>query len=387
MRNRRITVFTSTRAEYGLLYWLMKGLQENKKITLTTLVSGSHLSPEFGQTVASIEKDSLPITERVEMLLSSDSATGVVKSFGLGMIGYSDALNRLNPDLLIVLGDRYEALAVAQTAFMLRVPVCHIHGGELTEGAYDDAFRHSITKFSSYHFTSCEEYRNRVIQLGEHPSTVINVGAIGLDHIKKMQLMNTEELSKELNFNLDRPYFLVTFHPETLSSENGGDAFKELLLALDNFQDHKVIFTYPNADDGGRESIALIEKYVQKDNERCKAFSSLGQKRYLSAVKHSSAVIGNSSSGIIEVPSLGIPTVNIGDRQKGRIASESVFNSQIQQLDIIKTIKTAIKVKKSGRLKYINNPYGNGGVSEKIIKHLLNIEQYARIKQFYDLKE
>ena len=387
MRRIRVAVFTSTRAEYGLLYWLMKDLQSHDAFELLTLVSGTHLSPEFGETVSAIERDGLPVTERVEMLLSSDSAVGVAKSFGLGVIGYSDALARLAPDVLVILGDRYEALAAAQTAFMLRIPVLHIHGGEVTEGAYDDAFRHCITKFSSLHFTSCEEYRQRVIQLGEQPSTVHNVGAIGLDHTQRTQLMGLAELSESLGFAINAPFFLVTYHPETLISGDNVEAFNDLLSALDQFPDHQIIFTYPNADDGGRQIIALIEAYVLKQDGRCIAVPSLGQVRYLSAVKYATAVVGNSSSGIIEVPSFAVPTVNIGSRQKGRISAPSVYHCSAERAAIEGALASAIAAKSSGELFGLQNPYGVGGVSEKIIDILLRADLSARAKTFFDLKE
>lgn len=387
MRSLRVAVFTSTRADYGLLYWLMKDLQSHDAFELLTLVSGTHLSPEFGETVSAIERDGLPVTERVEMLLSSDTAAGVAKSFGLGVIGYTDALARLAPDVLVILGDRYEALAAAQTAFMLRIPVLHIHGGEVTEGAYDDAFRHCISKLSSLHFTSCEEYRQRVIQLGEQPSTVFNVGALGLDHTQRTQLLGFDELSESLGFVFNSPFFLVTYHPETLISGDNIEAFNELLGALDHFPDHQVLFTYPNADDGGRQIIALIEDYVSRQNGRCVAVPSLGQVRYLSAVKYATAVVGNSSSGVIEVPSFGVPTINIGNRQKGRIAAPSVYHCSAGCAAIKGALASAIAAKDRGDLCGQHNPYGVGGVSEKIIDILLDADLSDRAKTFFDLEE
>lgn len=387
MRRTRVAVFTSTRAEYGLLYWLMKDLQSHDAFDLLTLVSGTHLSPEFGETVSAIERDGFPVSERVEMLLSSDSAIGVAKSFGLGVIGYTDALARLAPDALIVLGDRYEALAVAQTAFILRIPVIHIHGGEVTEGAYDDAFRHCITKLSSLHFTSCEQYRQRVVQLGESPATVFNVGAIGLDHTQRTPLLGLKELSDSLGFVINQPFFLVTYHPETLTSGDNIAAFNNLLSALDQFPDHQILFTYPNADDGGRQIIALIEAYVSKQYSRCIAVPSLGQVRYLSAVKLAAAVVGNSSSGIIEAPSFEVPTVNIGNRQRGRISAPSVYHCSAELAAIEEAMARAVESKISGELSSQQNPYGVGGVSEKIIKILLGADLSVTAKTFFDMKE
>ena len=254
---------------------------------------------------------------------------------------------------------------------MLRIPVTHIHGGEVTEGAYDDAFRHCITKLSSLHFTSCEQYRRRVVQLGESPATVFNVGAIGLDHTQRTPLLGLKELSDSLGFVINQPFFLVTYHPETLASGDNIAAFNNLLSALDQFPDHQILFTYPNADDGGRQIIALIEAYVSKQYSRCIAVPSLGQVRYLSAVKLAAAVVGNSSSGIIEAPSFEVPTVNIGNRQRGRISAPSVYHCSAELAAIEEAMARAVESKISGELSSQQNPYGVGGVSEKIIKILL----------------
>ena len=274
---RKVAVFTGTRAEYGLLYWLLKDLQQDSEIELQLLVSAMHLSPEFGMTYQQIETDGFTITEKVEMLLSSDSAVGTAKSIGLGVLGFADALERMKPDVLVVLGDRFEALAVTQAAMILRIPIAHIHGGETTEGAYDDAIRHAITKLSLLHFTSTEAHRNRVIQLGEHPSRVFNVGAVGLDHLQRSKMFSLAELSASLNFKLEQPYFLVTYHPVTLASEPAKASFENLLKALDAFPQHQIILTYPNADDGGREIIPLLEAYAKQQPSRVLAIPSLGQ--------------------------------------------------------------------------------------------------------------
>ncbi|NRA82030.1 MAG: UDP-N-acetylglucosamine 2-epimerase (hydrolyzing), partial [Pseudoalteromonas sp.] len=322
----KVAVFTGTRAEYGLLYWLLKDIQDDPELVLQLLVSGMHLSPEFGETYQQIEQDGFFIDEKIEILLSSDSAVGTAKSMGLGVLGFADALNRLKPDVLVILGDRFEALAAAQTAMILRVPILHLHGGEITEGAYDDAIRHAISKLSYLHGTSTEEYRQRVIQLGEQPERVKNVGAIGLDHLKRAEFMDVAEIARSLDFPLNQPYFLVTYHPVTLADEKPEQSFNALLDALDEFKDHQVIITYPNADDGGRRIIPLLEQYAKSNPQRVCAIPSLGQKRYLSTVKNAAVVIGNSSSGIIEVPSFNVPTVNVGVRQQGRLAAKSVLN-------------------------------------------------------------
>ena len=379
---RKIAVFTGTRAEYGLLYWLLKDLHQDSEIELQLLVSAMHLSPEFGMTYQQIETDGFTITEKVEMLLSSDSAVGTAKSIGLGVLGFADALERMKPDVLVVLGDRFEALAVTQAAMILRIPIAHIHGGEITEGAYDDAIRHAITKLSLLHFTSTEAHRNRVIQLGEHPSRVFNVGAVGLDHLQRSKMFSLAELSASLNFKLEQPYFLVTYHPVTLASEPAKASFENLLKALDAFPQHQIILTYPNADDGGREIIPLLEAYAKQQPSRVLAIPSLGQKRYLSAVKHAAAVVGNSSSGIIEVPSFKVPTVNIGERQRGRLAAESVFSCPSNTAAIIETLQLGLK----SDLTQVVNPYGKGKASEAILKQL-KAADLSVVKTFYDLQE
>jgi len=380
-----VTVFTGTRAEYGLLYWLLKDIQADTDLTLQLLVSGTHLSPEFGNTYTQIEKDGFKIDEKVEMLLSSDTPVGVAKSMGVAMLGFTDALNRLSPDALVVLGDRFEALAVVQTAMILRIPVVHLHGGEITEGAYDDAIRHAITKLSYLHCTSTPEYRQRVIQLGEAPERVVNVGAIGLDHLSRSKMMPVDALAESLEFPLSKPFLLVTYHPVTLADEEPEASFNALLNSLDEFPDHQIILTYPNADDGGRRIIPLLEAYATQNANRVLAIPSLGQLRYLSAVKHATAVVGNSSSGIIEVPSFGVPTVDIGARQKGRLAAKSVINCPADQASISEAISCALegRYKKPGEK--VENPYGQGNASSQIIA-LLKTTKLDLMKTFYDLR-
>lgn len=382
---RKIAVFTGTRAEYGLLYWLLKDIQADAELKLQLLVTGMHLSPEFGCTYQQIEKDGFTIDEKVEILLSSDTPVGVAKSMGLGVLGFTDALNRLKPDMLVILGDRFEALAAAQTAMLLRIPIVHLHGGEITEGAYDDAIRHAITKLSHIHCTSTDEYRNRVIQLGEAPERVKNVGAIGLDHLSRSKLMTISELSQSLNFSLNKPYILVTYHPVTLAEEDPESSFQALIGALNEFPEHQIILTYPNADDGGRKIIPLLESYASKNPKRILAIKSLGQVRYLSAVKHAAAVVGNSSSGIIEVPSFDVATIDIGMRQKGRLAAKSVIHCSANQSDIAIAIQNGISKKYKVENEAIVNPYGSGDASGQIIK-LLKEYKESTFKSFYDLK-
>ena len=382
---KKIAVFTGTRAEYGLLYWLIKDIQSDPELTLQLLVSGMHLSSEFGETYKQIEQDGFIINEKIEILLSSDTAVGTAKSMGLGVLGFTDALSRLKPDALVILGDRFEALAAAQTAMILRIPILHLHGGEITEGAYDDAIRHAITKLSYLHGTSTEEYRQRVIQLGEMPERVKNIGAIGLDHLARSDFMSVNEIGNSLNFNLKQPYFLVTYHPVTLGEEPPEQSFIALLDALDEFKDHQVILTYPNADDGGRCIIPILENYAKKHSNRICAIPSLGQKRYLSAVKNAAVVIGNSSSGIIEVPSFNVPTVNIGVRQKGRLAAKSVLHCIATKGDISASIKLAITGCYKVPGEKIINPYGAGNASTQAIQMLKTLE-FKPSKPFYDFK-
>ena len=381
---KKIAVFTGTRAEYGLLYWLMQDIKNDPTLELQVLVSGMHLSPEFGLTWQQIEEDGFKIDEKVEILLSSDSAVGVVKSIGLGLIGFADALTRMKPDLIIILGDRYEAFAAAQAAMFLRIPIFHLHGGEITEGAYDDAIRHAITKLSYLHGVSTEEYRTRVIQLGEEPNRVYNVGALGLEHLHRTNLLGLAELSKSLNFALDCPYFLVTYHPVTLADESPKCSFEALLDALDEFKEYKIIITYPNSDDGGRQIIPILEQYAKNQAGRVFAIPSLGQLRYLSALKHSTMVIGNSSSGIIEAPSFGVPTINIGSRQNGRLAADSVFNCLPNKNAIVEAIKAACQMKVKLNSVKIDNPYGEGDSSKKIINAVKALD-FNPMKKFHDL--
>lgn len=376
-----IAVFTGTRAEYGLLYWLMRDIAADPELELRLIVSGTHLSPEFGLTYQQIEQDGFKIDERIEMLLSSDTSVGVIKSMGVALLGLADALARQQPDVLVILGDRFEALAAAQAAMLQRIPVAHLHGGEITEGAYDDAIRHAITKLSYLHFTAAEPYRQRVIQLGEAPERVFNVGAVGLDHIVKTPLLSMEELQSSLGFTLDSPFFVVTYHPVTLADEPAKESFNALLTALDQYPGHQVILTYPNADDGGRAIIPLLEQYAAANPARVLAIPSLGYRRYLSAVKHCTAVIGNSSSGIIEVPSLGVPTINIGQRQQGRLAAQSVLHCEANGSAITQCIAQALQPMTPDA--YVN-PYGAGDASGQIVARLKHFAA-PTIKQFHDL--
>lgn len=373
---RKICIVTGTRAEYGLLYWLMKGLRKDEDFELQIVVTGMHLSPEFGLTYKQIERDGFIINEKVEMLLSTDSETGVVKSIGLGTIGLSEAFQRLKPDLIVILGDRYEMLAASQAALIMRIPIAHLHGGELTYGAYDDAIRHSITKMANFHFVSSECHRNRVVQLGESPERVWNVGALGIENILRIPLLSREELYQDLQLNTSLPILLVTCHPETNGDSEG---VYPLLAALTHYKDYNILFTGSNADNGGREINEAIKQFVGQ-YENALYFDSLGQLRYLSAVKYADAVIGNSSSGLIEVPYLLTPTVNCGDRQSGRDCPSSVFHAPLTEISIMESIDKALVFK--GPYEKI---FGDGKVSNKIIDLLKGISSYSIQKEFFDL--
>ena len=383
---RKICVVTGTRAEYGLLSQLLRALEDSRKLDLQLIATAMHLSPEFGETYKEIEADGFTIDAKVEMLLSSDSATAIAKSLGLGVIGLSDALRRLAPDFVLLLGDRFEALAAAQTAMLLKIPIVHLHGGETTEGAVDEAMRHSISKMSHLHFVSTDVYRKRVIQLGENPERVFNVGALGVENALTIKLLSRSDLEEALGFSLGDRYFLVTYHPATLGSGSPAHAMQELLKALDAFPNAKIVFTYPNADTHGRQLIPMIESYAAENASRVLVARSLGSLKYLSALKYSSAVIGNSSSGIIEAPSLRVPTVNVGIRQQGRVQAESVVNCDEDHASIEaairKTLDDAFRVK----IGSCTNPYGQGDTSRKIISILESVHaEGILIKKFHDL--
>lgn len=379
-------IATGTRAEYGLLKPLIDKVSVDPAFTLQLLVTGAHLSPEFGLTYKQIEADGYRIDEKVEMLMSSDTPEGITKSMGLGMIGYSDALKRLQPDILIILGDRYEMLALASAALIFRIPIAHIHGGEVTEGAYDDAIRHSITKMSALHFTSTEKYRQRVIQLGEQPDRVFNVGAIGLDLFKSLQLLSKEEVEQELNIRFLKYNYLVGFHPETLSNQSTEKEFNVLLDVIDKQEDSFFIFTKANADTNGRIINQLMVKYVQNNANKAALFASLGSLRYLSLMKYVTAVVGNSSSGILEAPSAPTATINIGNRQKGRIQADSIINCKVDKKEIIEAFKKVKNPFFQGKVKQVVNPYGKGVASSLILEKLKSfLPDTWRVKSFYDI--
>ncbi len=386
MEKRKILVITGTRAEYGLMRWIIQYLNDDPDIELQLVVTGMHLSPEFGLTFKNILDDNFVIQRKVEILLSSDTPIGLSKSIGLGMISFGELYEELRPDIILVLGDRFEIFSAVSAAMVSRIPVAHIHGGEATEGLIDEPIRHSITKMSHIHFTAADEYKRRVIQLGEQPKNVFNTGTPGLDNIFKLKLLDLKEFEDSIGFEIGEKCFLVTFHPVTLEHGTSAYQFDELLKALDSFKEFKIIFTLPNADTDGRIVIEKIKNYTSRNSDRAIAFTSLGQLRYLSAILHVNMVIGNSSSGLTEVPSFKKPTINIGDRQKGRIKADSVIDCIPKTVEINKAIQTALSDDFQAKLGLVENPYGAGGASRKIVDILKNIDLDGIVKkEFYNL--
>ncbi len=378
--SRKICVVTGTRAEYGLLRWVMQGVQDDPDLTLQVIATGMHLSPEFGLTYREIEKDGFRIDRKVEMLTSSDTPVGIAKSMGLGMIGFADALHELAPDLLVVLGDRFEIFSAVAAALVARIPVAHLHGGETTEGAFDESIRHTITKMSHLHFVAAEEYRQRVIQLGEQPQHVHLVGGLGIDSIKRLKLLGRAELEAALGFRLGRRNLLITFHPVTLESATATDQLRELLAALEEQQDTELIFTLPNADTDSRELIQLLEQFAAR-HAHAHVFASLGQLRYLSCMAHVDGVVGNSSSGLLEAPSFGIGTINIGDRQRGRLQAGSVINCLPDGQGIATALRRMYSEEFRAGLGSVRNPYGDGGASARIVATLRHVELDGLLKK------
>lgn len=382
---RKICVVTGTRAEYGLLRWVMQCIKDDPELTLQIIATGMHLSPEFGLTYREIEQAGFQIDRKVEMLTSSDTPVGIAKSMGLGLIGFADALNELKPDLIVVLGDRFEIFAAVSAALVARIPVAHLHGGETTEGAFDEALRHSITKMSHLHFVAAEEYRQRVIQLGEQPERVFLVGGLGVDNIKRLRLLDRAALEASLDFKLGQKNLLITFHPVTLEKATATDQLAELLAALAALRDTQLIFTMPNADTDGRALIKMVEQFVAQ-HPNARAYTSLGQLRYLSCIAQVDGVVGNSSSGLAEVPSFKKGTINVGDRQRGRMQAESVINCEPTRQSIEAALERLYSADFQVSLSQVRNPYGEGGASEQVvntIKHYA-IDGIAK-KSFYDL--
>ena len=382
---RKICVVTGSRAEYGVLYWLMKEIDSDPDLDFQLIVTGMHLSPEFGSTYQQIEADGFSIDVKIEMLLSSDSPVGIAKSMGLGLIGFADALIQLNPDIMVVLGDRFEILSATQAAMVARIPIAHIHGGETTEGAFDEGIRHSISKLASWHFVAAEPYRKRVIQLGENPDRVFNFGAPGLDHLKHLDWFNRETLQESLKITFKPLIFLVTYHPATLGQVEPIVAMNELLSALDEFPQATVIITYPNADTGGRVLIRRIEQWVDENKDRAGAYVSLGQQRYLSMMREADVIIGNSSSALTEAPALHKAIINVGDRQRGRLKPSSVIDVDDIKTQIVEGILKAISDEFRSKLPEIKSIHGSTDVSLNI-KNTLKLVRLNNVsKTFFNI--
>jgi GDP/UDP-N,N'-diacetylbacillosamine 2-epimerase (hydrolysing) len=382
---RKICVVTGTRAEYGLLRWVMEGIREARGLELQVVATGMHLSSEFGLTYRDIEKDGFRIDRQVEMLLSSDTPSGLTKSMALGLIGFSEVFAQLQPDMVLVLGDRFEIFSAAAAAMVGRIPVGHLHGGEATEGLIDEPIRHSITKMSHLHFVAAEEYRQRVIQLGEHPDRVFLVGGLGVDSIKKLPLMDRPTLEASLGFQLGPRSLLVTFHPVTLEKATSAQQMTELLAALSMLERTHLLFTMPNADTDSRVLFDMIEKFVAR-HPNARAYTSLGQMRYLSCLQHVDAVVGNSSSGLTEAPSFAKGTINIGDRQRGRLKADSVIDCAPERTAIAAAMKQLYSPSFQKKLATVRNPYGDGGASRRVVDVLATVPLEDIIKKrFFDL--
>lgn len=378
----KIAVVTGTRAEYGLFYWLFKAVENNPALELCLLVTGTHLSPEFGLTYTEIEEDGFEIAEKIEILMSSDSPIAIAKSAALAVMGCAEAFSRQQPDILLLLGDRYEALAAAQAAMFLRIPIAHLHGGETTEGAIDESIRHAITKMSHLHFTATAAYRQRVIQMGEDPKRVFDVGALGVESIKRTELLTQDELQSSLDFDFTSPYFLVTYHPVTLDPIEHETGIRCLLGVLSEYVDFNLIITYPNADAGGRDLIEFVKALDKCGTQQVLLVKSLGRIRYLSAMKYATAVIGNSSSGIIEAASMGVPAVDIGTRQMGRERASSVIHADVDPDSIRSAIQCAVDLSRD-KVEFVN-PYDGGQTASRILNALTSADlKVLSRKQFF----
>ncbi|WP_425235164.1 UDP-N-acetylglucosamine 2-epimerase [Ulvibacterium sp.] len=383
---KKIAVVTATRAEYGLLKPLISALEKHENFQLLLFVTGMHLLPKFGNTYKEIENDGFSIAAKVYDDLSGDSSKAIVQSLAKVTEGFSTVFETHKPDLIVVLGDRSEILAVVMAAIIFNIPIAHIRGGETTEGAYDEFIRHAITKMSHLHFASTETYRKRIIQMGEHPSRAFNVGEIGIDSIKKLTLLTKREFEDSIAHKIDRNFVLITFHPVTLEKATAKEQFSELIQALDTLEATTLLFTKPNSDKDGQAIVDLIDSYVSQNPKKAVAFTSLGQLRYLSAASHATFVIGNSSSGISEVPYFNVPTINIGDRQKGRIMAKSVINCKPMRNDIVKAIKFAMSKPFKTKIQNQEQLYGNGQATSKIMHELLAFDYTEIQKKFYDVK-
>lgn len=382
---RRVCVVTGTRAEFGLLQRLMDLIRDHEALELQVIATGMHLSPEFGLTYREIEAAGFSIDRKIECLLSADTSSAVAKSMGLGLIGFADAYAALQPDLLVVLGDRFEILSAVSAALVSRIPVAHLHGGETTEGAFDEGIRHAITKMSHLHFVAADEYRSRVIQLGEQPERVFQVGGLGVDNITRLPLLSREALEESLGCTLARRNLLITFHPVTLEQATSEQQMQELLAALAVLPDTRLIFTLPNADTDSRVLIRMVQDFVAM-HEQARAYTSLGQLRYLSLMREVDAVVGNSSSGLAEAPSFRIGTINIGDRQRGRLKADSVIDCPPEREAIGQALAQLYSEDFQTSLAGVRNPYGEGGAAEHILRVISDYPLDDILKKsFHDL--
>ena len=387
MARYRVEFCTGTRAEYGLLKPLIEQFMSDPNVDTGLIVTGMHLCKEYGNTIEVIQSDNMPIWDTIDILLSSNTQCSIVKSMGLALLGFSESLNKIKPDILILLGDRFEAFCAAAAAVVLNIPIAHIHGGELTEGAIDDAFRHAITKMSYLHFASTEEYRKRIIQMGEEPDRVFNVGSLGVENIRKLKLLDRDELQKELGIDLSKPYCVCTFHPETLEPDKTIDHLYELIGALDKVNNQTIIFTGSNADSKGKKINQIIKSFVDERRSRTYFFLNLGQLKYLSLLKYAQFVVGNSSSGIIEAPALGIPTINIGSRQNGRVKPQSVFDSKPQKDEILKTITYVLENSSKLSGKSLDSLFKGDDVAKRIYDTCISfLKNGIKNKHFYDIQ-
>lgn len=383
---KKIAVLTGTRAEYGLLKPLLGKIEQDIDLELCLIVTGTHLEKQYGETCREIEQDGFHINYKVKMNLKSDKPDGIVKSMALELEGLAEVFHKEQLDLLVLLGDRYEILMAATCAVVHCVPIAHIHGGELTQGLIDEKIRHAVTKMSAIHFTSTDTYRNRVIQMGELPQRVFYVGALGVENIKKIQYFSQEELTKQFDIPWGKPIIMVTYHPVVLESDTVENQFRSLLTVLERHEEYTYVFTYANADVGGQMINQMLEEFVGR-HENCKAFASMGQRGYLSMLNYASAVVGNSSSGIIEAPSFHIPTVNIGNRQQGRVRAETVIDCGIMEDEIADAFERAISEEFRNACKKFSNPYEKNGTAENILQ---KIKEYLKdfkntTKEFYDI--
>ncbi|MFO0561583.1 MAG: UDP-N-acetylglucosamine 2-epimerase [Polyangiales bacterium] len=385
MTRRSIAVVTGSRADYGLLRWIMDAIRASEDLSLSVITTGMHFATDLGSTYTAIEADGFEIAARVDMLLVGDSAQSMTKSVGVGVLGFCDALDRRRPDVLLLLGDRFEVLSAATAAMLLSVPIAHVHGGETTEGAIDESIRHAITKMAHIHFAAAAPYARRIRQMGENPANVHDVGAPGIEGIRRLQLLSKDALARSLDVALGEKLFAVTYHPVTLANEGPERAVRSLLDALDAHPDATIICTRANADPAGRAINAMLEKYcAQRTNAHL--FSSLGQLRYLSLLSHANVVIGNSSSGIIEAPFFRTPTVNIGERQAGRLRAGSVIDCDDDAAAIADAITTALSAAFRRSIANVASPYGNGHTAQSVVEVLRSVDLgQLKKKRFYDV--